>query len=169
MKKIIYVLLILFVFMFFLNNSKGYIIPDESIRFRIIANSDSDIDQKTKLLVKKDLEKNIFKLVENSKSIEETRQIINDNESIIKDTIDKYNLTYDIKYGDNYFPSKEYKGITYDAGNYESLVITLGEGAGKNWWCVMYPPLCLLESKGDNYTDVEYKSYFKEILDKLTS
>jgi len=169
MKKIIYILLVLFIFIFFLNNSKNYLIPEESIRFRIIANSNNEIDQKTKLLIKKDLEKNIFKIVEKSKSIEETRQLINDNESIIKDTIDKYNLTYDINYGDNYFPSKEYKGVTYDAGNYESLVITLGEGTGNNWWCVMYPPLCLLESKGDNYTDVEYKSYFKEIIDKLTS
>lgn len=169
MKKIIYVLLIIIVFSFFFNSNNNYVIPDESIRFRIIANSNSNIDQTTKLLIKKDLEETIFPLVENSKSIDETREIINSNQDIIKKTIDKYNVSYTINYGDNYFPPKEYKGITYEAGNYESLVISLGEGTGNNWWCVMYPPLCLLESQGDNYDDVEYKSFFQEILSKLTS
>lgn len=168
MKKIIYIILIIIVFAFFLNNKKTYVIPEDSIRFRIIANSNSNIDQTTKLLIKKDLEETLFPLVENSKSIEETRKIINDNEEVIKETVEKYNVSYNVNYGDNYFPPKEYKGITYEEGNYESLVISLGEGAGNNWWCVMYPPLCLLESEGDNYDDVEYKSFFQEILSKLT-
>ncbi len=169
MKKFIYVILIVFILSCFLNKPKPFVIPDESIRFRIIANSNTNLDQKTKLLIKKELEDSLFPLVENSKSIEETRQIIKNNESIIKNIIDKYNITYTINYGENYFPPKEYKGISYEAGNYESLVISLGEGTGNNWWCVMYPPLCLLEAKSDNLSDVEYKSFFKEILEKLTS
>lgn len=67
-------------------------------------------------------------------------------------------------FGFNYFPSKKYKGITYKDGYYESLVVTLGEGKGDNWWCVLFPPLCLLEA--EESTDVEYKSYVKELIDK---
>ena len=66
----------------------------------------------------------------------------------------------------NYFPEKEYKGLTFDEGKYESLVITLGSGVGKNWWCIMFPPLCLLEAKENNLNEVEYKSYVKTMLDK---
>lgn len=145
------------------------LIPSNSIRFRIIANSNSEIDQTTKLLIKKDLEQNLFPKLENSTSPEETEQIIKDNEQVIKSTIEKYNIPYSINYGLNYFPEKTYKGITYDSGNYESLVISLGEASGNNWWCVMYPPLCLLESNSNNYDEIEYKSYIKEIISQLTS
>lgn len=169
MKKIIYIMLIIIVLTFYLYNSKDSLLPENSVRFRIIANSNSNIDQGTKLLIKKDLEQNLFTLLENSTSPEETKQIIKANENIIKETIEQYNIPYSINYGLNYFPEKNYKGITYEEGEYESLVISLGEGAGNNWWCVMYPPLCLLESKSEDYSDVEYKSYFYEIISKLTS
>ena len=67
----------------------------------------------------------------------------------------------------NYFPKKVYKGVTYEAGNYESLVITLGDGLGKNWWWVMFPPLCLLEAEEtEETTEVEYKFFIKELIDK---
>lgn len=169
MKKIIYIVLILAFFALYLNNSKSNLLPEDSIRFRIIANSNSDIDQKTKLQIKKDLENNLFVLLKDSKSPEETKKIIKENEEVIKNTIQKYNVPYTINYGNNYFPEKNYKGITYESGNYESLAISLGEAEGNNWWCVMYPPLCLLESQSDNYDEVEYTSYFKEIISKLTS
>lgn len=168
MKKLIYIMLIIFIISFFLYNNEKYIIPSDSIRFRIIANSDSNIDQTTKLSIKKDLEQNIFPLLESSSSIEETRNIINNNEKIIDETISKYNIPYKINYGNNYFPQKEYLGVNYEEGSYESLVITLGEGTGKNWWCVMYPPLCLLESKKEELEEVEYRSFIHEIFAKLT-
>lgn len=169
MKKIIYIVLILAFFALYLNSSKSNLLPEDSIRFRIIANSNSNIDQTTKLQIKKDLESNLFTLLQGSKSPEETKKIIKENEEVINNTIKKYNVPYTINYGSNYFPQKNYKGITYESGNYESLVISLGEAKGNNWWCVMYPPLCLLESQSDNYDEVEYTSYFKEIVSKLTS
>ncbi len=169
MKKIIYILLIIMVGNLWITKEKNNVITNESIRFRIIASSNSNIDQGTKMLIKKDLEKNIFQLIEESKSIEETRKIIKENEKVRKNTIDKYNIPYTINYGQNYFPEKNYKGITYEEGEYESLVVTLGNGAGNNWWCVMYPPLCLLESNSENYSKVEYKSYFHEVISRLTS
>ena len=152
-----------------ITKGKNNLLPEDSIRFRIIANSNNEIDQGVKKLIKKELEGNIFQLLQNSTSPEETRKILKENQSVIKSTIEKYNIPYSINYGKNYFPEKEYNGITYESGEYESLVISLGEASGNNWWCVMYPPLCLLESKGNQYNEVEYKSYFKEIISQLTS
>ena len=169
MKKIIYIMLIIIIMCLWITKENENLIPSNSIRFRIIANSNSEIDQTTKLLIKKDLEQNLFPKLENSTSPEETEQIIKDNEQVIKSTIEKYNIPYSINYGLNYFPEKTYKGITYDSGNYESLVISLGEASGNNWWCVMYPPLCLLESNSNNYDEIEYKSYIKKIISQLTS
>jgi stage II sporulation protein R len=141
MKKIIYIMLIIVMGNLWITSKNNNYLPEDSIRFRIIANSNNRLDQTTKLLIKKDLEKNLFPLLEESQSADETRNIIENNEEVIKSTIEKYNVTYSINYGQNYFPEKEYNGITYDEGEYESLVIELGEATGNNWWCVMYPPL----------------------------
>lgn len=165
MKKIIYIILIIFILStaFFSNNNK-ITIPEDSIRFRIIANGNELKDQYLKQNIRKDLENNLFKLIENSKSIEETRKIIIDNQYLIEETLDKYNTPYNINYGYNYFPEKEFEGTTYSEGDYESLVITLGEAEGDNWWCVMYPPLCLLESEQE---DVEYEFFLSKVFKNL--
>ena len=65
----------------------------------------------------------------------------------------------------NYFPEKEYKGVVYEEGEYESLVITLGNGLGENFWCVLFPPLCLLDTE-EEPENVEYTSFVKEVIDK---
>ena len=75
------------------------------------------------------------------------------------------NLEFTIDYGMNYFPEKEYKGIVYEEGEYESLVITLGDGQGENFWCVLFPPLCLLDTN-EVPKDIEYTSFVKELIDK---
>lgn len=169
MKKIIYVLLILGVFYFFTYNTNEEIaLPEDAIRFRIIANSNSEYDQNLKLAIKKELESQLFAKLENVNTNEETKEIINSNESLIKNTLNKYNVNYKINYGDNYFPEKEFNGVKYPAGTYESLVISLGEAAGNNWWCVMYPPLCLLDSS-NKVEKVEYKLYIQEILDRVAN
>lgn len=161
----------MFCFALFLSISskQKLLIPDESIRFRIIANSNEEADQAMKMLIKKDLEKELFSKIASSKSIDDTRKIISDNQENIDRLLKKYNINYDISYGKNYFPSKEYKGVNYNSGEYESLVISLGESKGNNWWCVLYPPLCLLESESNNMAENEYKLYIQEILDKVLS
>ena len=168
MKKIV---IVMFCFVLFLSISskQKLLIPDESIRFRIIANSNEEADQAMKMLIKKDLEKELFSKIASSKSIDDTRKIISDNQENIDRLLKKYNINYDISYGKNYFPSKEYKGVNYNSGEYESLVISLGESKGNNWWCVLYPPLCLLESESNNMAENEYKLYIQEILDKVLS
>ena len=105
-------------------------------------------------------------------SIEEARNIIKSNLSNIdvevKKSLKKQNSNqkYEINYGLNYFPEKNFKGVTYEEGYYESLVITLGEGKGDNWWCVLFPPLCMLEFDEVERSDIEYKTFVGEILDR---
>lgn len=162
MKKII-VLLFALTIIYISKSEEEIIIPTNSIRYRIIANSDSTKDQMLKMNIKEKLDEEILPILSDSNSIEDSRLLIKDNLDNIKNIVSKYTDDFDVNYGKNYFPEKTYKGINYDAGNYESLVITLGSGLGKNWWCVLYPPLCLID---ENTNDVEYTTLVKEILKK---
>ena len=85
----------------------------------------------------------------------------------IDNIVKSYNIPYNINYGTNYFPTKNYKGVMYPAGNYDSLVITLGKGAGSNFWCVLFPPLCLLDNEKEDVGEVDYKFYVKKLLDRF--
>ena len=76
-------------------------------------------------------------------------------------------MDYKINFGKNHFPDKEYKGVVYNEGDYESLVVYIGEASGDNWWCVLFPPLCLLEADEADTGEVEYKSIVGEMLDKI--
>jgi Stage II sporulation protein R (spore_II_R). len=174
MKKIILVLLTVIIIVLIINSNKKdyYVIPDEAIRFRVIANSNSIEDQNIKKIVKENIEKELKKTISINNTLEETRYKIKQNipvyNEIINNTLkeNNYNYSFDVKYGINYFPEKEYKGIMYTEGEYESLLITLGEGNGDNWWCVLFPPLCLIESKDKEKDDVEYRFFIKDIVDK---
>lgn len=166
MKKIVIALFIVMVLILVNSNNTKVLIPNEAIRFRIIANSSNLSDQLTKVKIKNELEPILSTILNDSSSLEETRENINSNMSEIKKQIEKFNDDYNISYGLNYFPEKNYKGVTYKEGNYESLVITLGDGLGENWWCVLFPPLCLLEASEDNYSEYTYTTYVKEVLDK---
>ena len=166
MKKII-ILIIPIVFYILISTSieKNNIIPKDAIRIRILANSNSLDDQELKIKVKNNLEPYLYNLLINSHNSSEAKDTIINNMHNIKNNINMSldgQEKYDIIFGKNYFPKKIYKGITYDEGYYDSLLITLGNGLGDNWWCVLFPPLCLLEGK--EYSDVEYTTYVKEII-----
>ena len=165
MKKIIvFLFIVAIVYINFSQKSEKIVIPTSSIRYRIIANSDSVEDQMLKLRIKDDINKEIMPVLENADSLDESRELIANNLSEIDNLVSKHTNDYKIDYGYNYFPNKEYKGVEYDSGKYESLVITLGDGLGENWWCVMYPPLCLID--GDDMSDIEYTTLISEIIDK---
>ena len=116
--------------------------------------------------IKEAVDKEINKLMLQAKNIEEARLLIQNDIPNIENIVNGYDVGYNINFGMNYFPEKEYKGITYKEGNYESLVITLGSGLGKNWWCVMFPPLCLLGAEENQLDEVEYKSFVKTMVNK---
>ena len=174
MKKIIIVLVVLLGIMIFNKQSQEVLIPKEAIRFRIIANSDNKKDQEAKLIVRDKIEKQITTDLTKSTNREEARKTlkknINNYENIVSKTLKENNLDTDfsINYGMNYFPEKTYKGVKYESGDYESLVVTLGNGLGKNWWCVLFPPLCLLEGEEKQETEeVEYKFFVQEMIEKF--
>lgn len=148
------------------------VLPEETIRLRVLANSNSIEDQRIKMEVAKKVKENLSEILNDVVDIKDARmKIINNLDEIekdVKDTLQKNDtsLNYKINFGKNYFPSKNYKGINYEEGNYESLLVSLNQGKGDNWWCVLFPPLCLLEA--EESTDVEYKLLVKEIIEKYS-
>ena len=170
MKRIIFLILLgLIIISTYNQNQEELSIPDSSIRLRVIPNSNEPKDINIKEQVKDYLETDIYTLLKDTKDIESARTIINNNIPKIETNIDNifkennYSIPYKINFGSNYFPEKTYGGNTYEEGEYESLVIYIGESNGDNWWCVLFPNYCLIESK----KDTEYKSYFKELINKL--
>lgn len=168
LKKLIVILFLITLVVCVSKNESKVLIPSDAIRFRIIANSNTLEDQTAKYLIKTEIEPILANILKSSNNHDDTKKLINENMSKIEQIIDKHNIDYSINYGNNYFPEKTYKGIHYKEGNYESLVITLGEGIGDNWWCVLFPPLCLLEASVDDYDEVTYTTYIKEIIDKFS-
>lgn len=168
MKKILCVIIIVLIVTGV--KASNFVIPEDAIRIRVVANSNSEYDQEIKLKIKEMLEIKMYNLLKNIKGVESARNIINSNlnniESEIKNILENenYTLGYNISFGDNYFPEKKYNGVTYEEGYYESLVVTLGKGEGDNWWCVLFPPLCLLEAEESE--EVEYKFFIEELFDK---
>ncbi|MBO5376154.1 MAG: stage II sporulation protein R [Bacilli bacterium] len=154
------------------NNNEKIIIPNEAIRVRIIANSNSSYDLEVKENLRNEIEKKIYNLLKNITNIDEARKILINNIEDIEIEIEKnfnkqnYHNKFDVDYGLNYFPEKEFKGVIYKEGYYESLVVTIGNGEGNNWWCVLYPPLCALEFDETNKSDIEYQSFISEIINK---
>lgn len=172
MKKIIGGFVVVFLLFSVMNRTSASIIPAEAIRFRVLANSNSEYDQLAKRRVRDVLQEELYNLLEDTRGIEEARKRIENHmgefEAEVKQVLAEHNVSYgyQVDFGIHYFPEKEYKGITYDEGNYESLVVTLGEGEGNNWWCVLFPPLCLLEAEDTGKDEVEYKFFLQELIEK---
>ena len=169
-RKVFLILLVLVVITVYKVSEENVIIPSSAIRLRVIPNSNNPEDINMKEKVKKYLENNIYTLTKDINNIDEARTIIKDNEVSITEDVkeifndNNYNLNYNVNYGYNYFPEKYYKGIKYNEGYYESLVISIGEAKGDNWWCVLFPSFCLVDTKDKH----EYKSYLKEIQTKYS-
>lgn len=166
MKKIILILIIPFI-LISINNTKE---EDNMLRVRVIANSNSKYDQEIKTIVSNNLKTKLYNLLKEEDEIETARKKINDNMSVlsntVKDSLKDIDYSYTINYGYNYFPEKKYNGKTYKEGKYESLLVTLGTGEGDNWWCILFPPICLIEAEESN-EEIEYSSFFKTIFDKI--
>ena len=154
------------------------------LRFHVIANSDSDEDQQLKLVVRDEVLDFMSTLLEGVDSKEESKKIITDNEEEISAVISKvikdegFDYEFRMAIEDTYFPTKSYGDIVLPTGVYEAFKIEIGNSNGKNWWCVMFPPLCFVdvthgvvedESKEDLktvLTDEEYNSILMNEEDK---
>ena len=149
------------------------------IRFHVIANSDSEEDQALKLHVRNCVVMKLQNALMACTDIEETRVYIERNLALIEewaaDCVEGWGYDYDVKarIGVSAIPAKQYDDLYFPAGNYEALTITIGEGKGQNWWCVVFPPLCLVDASDEAYGElfaedeqgrIVLRSKLKEIL-----
>ena len=146
-------------------------ISEKLIRFHVIANSDEEADQQLKIKVKDNIINYIFPKIKDSKSIDESREILrNNNKQILKiaeKTIKEngYNYTVNSTLDRENFPEKNYGNITLPQGEYEAYRVIIGSGQGKNWWCVMFPPLCFVDVTKGQVSDKETEETMKRVLD----
>jgi len=138
------------------------------IRFHVIANSDASFDQALKLKVRDRILKEMSSKLK-SNDIGKAKEIIVNNtdyiEKIAMEEINENGFNYSVKVAleEHDFPTKNYGNITLPAGSYEALRVVIGNGQGKNWWCVLFPPLCFIDVK-QGLTDEKTERKLKEVL-----
>ncbi len=121
------------------------------IRLHVIANSDSAEDQALKLKVRDRIISEAKGIFDETDSVSCAREQIEDSiEELRKTAMDEvrqngYDYDVRVSLGMSNFPTKEYGNIILPAGSYEALKIEIGEAEGKNWWCVLFPPLCFVD------------------------
>ena len=164
--------------------SDASLIPEEAIRLRIIANSDSPEDQWLKRKVRDAVTEAVQPWVNSLEDIQEARNVIEDHlpelQKLVNQTIKESGFSYSddakVELGKVPFPTKMYGQMVYPAGEYEALRITLGAGEGQNWWCVLFPPLCFVDiSSGDavpnavESTEPEVRFFLADLFHKIVS
>ncbi len=150
------------------------VIPAEAIRLRILANSDHARDQEIKRKVRDAVNEQITLWVQELTSLEKAKMVLTSRlpevQAIAEKVVAEQGSTQSVKveFGKVQFPTKLYGEFLYPAGEYQAILITLGEGTGANWWCVLYPPLCFLDfSNGvavqsDGFEDKAYAAEDEE-------
>ena len=151
-----------------------YQIKDKVIRLHVIANSDTFEDQQLKYKVRNDLISTFDKEFEFISSKEESEEIIikklDEIRSMAEETIQQEGYDYDVNvyYGNYNFPRKQYEEIVLPEGNYDAVRIEIGSAEGKNWWCVMFPPLCFVDfgntENAEPVFDVDTEKKLQEVL-----
>lgn len=145
-------------------------ISNKIIRFHVLANSDSDEDQELKLKVRDEVIKYMSPILDKSKSLDESREILKNNqekvikiaEKVIKEEGYNYSVRTELKREN--FPVKTYGNITLPEGEYEAFRILIGEAKGQNWWCVMFPPLCFVDMTKGQISYDESKEKLEGVL-----
>ncbi|MBQ4544419.1 MAG: stage II sporulation protein R [Oscillospiraceae bacterium] len=124
-------------------------ISEKLVRLHVIANSDSAEDQALKLRVRDEILEYVSDLTKSCENIDEAKHVISKNLSELERIADSvisengFGYTSRAELSNVYFPTRVYDSFSLPAGNYDALRIHLGTGQGKNWWCVLFPPLCV--------------------------
>ena len=147
---------------------KDAAIYEDTIRLHILANSDAEDDQELKYSIRDKLLLKYGELLSASYSPEDAKKSADALLPVIERDVDDwireagYEYDSEVSLGVEWYDTREYDGFTLPKGYYTSLQIMLGEADGKNWWCVMYPPLCLDIASEDAYADDAVMGYTKE-------
>ena len=130
-------------------------ISEKLVRLHIIANSDEQRDQDLKLKVRDALLPLAAEITKNAEDKQTAHKLLSDSEEILRGAaakeLEKYGCSDSVavSFERCYFPTKRYNDFALPAGEYDAVRVIIGRGEGKNWWCVMFPPLCLPEAQGE--------------------
>ena len=144
-------------------------LSNEVFRLHVIANSDSEYDQNLKYIVRDNLINYMNTIAKNANSKEDVIKIANEHtnefKKIAEETVRSYGANYavNVEIGNFYFPTKSYGDISLPCGDYDALKVEIGTASGKNWWCVMFPPLCFVDVS-TGIVPEESKEYLKDNL-----
>ena len=144
-------LIVIFIFLGFMPVHGESDIYEKVIRLHVVANSDSDEDQALKLKVRDEVLAVVSRIcAENEcQNAEEASGVVREHIGEIKETAEKcvknegYGYNVKVLLGEENYPTKNYEDLAFPAGRYVSLQVNIGESEGENWWCVLFPPLCL--------------------------
>lgn len=130
-------------------------ISSSLVRLHVIAASDETAEQELKLRVRDNVLEYLTPVLDKAESPEEAQRIINGELTSIKAAAEACagGRSVSVTLGQEYYPTREYKGFTLPAGQYQSLRVILGEGKGHNWWCVVFPPLCVSAAEQNKALD----------------
>ncbi len=139
------------------------------LRIHVRANSNEQIDQSVKYIVKDEVVKFITpyaaQCTDKQKAVELVKSILPEIEKVCDRTLKTHGFGYtskaDVRAEE--FPTRVYGDLTLESGIYDALIIELGTGTGDNWWCVIYPPLCFTSGTAD----VQYRSIIMDIINKF--
>lgn len=135
-------------------------IRESVLRLHVLANSDDEADQNLKLKVRDRLLEVSNEIYSNAKTREDAIESTESNLALLQSEAQKvviangYNYPVSVELEDTYFTTRTYDNITLPAGEYKALRVIIGEGAGHNWWCVMFPPLCI-SAASDNEAQLD--------------
>lgn len=146
-------------------------LSEQVVRIHIRANSNNADDQGVKLEVRDAVTAYLTEKLDGCKSKSDALETLESEREnlcqIAQNTLyaNGYNYKASVELKSEYFPERTYDGYVFPEGTYDALMIYLGEGAGDNWWCVAFPPLCFVpDADGE---DIVYKSWVREMLDKI--
>lgn len=172
MKKFgISLILIAIIFVTILANVNKNSDSVEYLRIHIRANSNREVDQDVKYLVKTAIVDYLTPIVANCHDKESAKKALNENKLQLEEVADKvlsengFDYNSKVVVRNELFPTRVYGDYTLEEGFYDALIVNLGKAQGDNWWCVVYPPLCFT----GNQTQVKYKSKILEIIKEFES
>lgn len=138
------------------------VLSDKLIRLHIISNSNNEADQQMKLDVRDDVNEYVSQLLYEVDSKDDALNILESQLDEIKAIAEnsiincgaKYNAAVELS--EEYYPTREYESFSLPAGKYTSMQIKIGNAEGKNWWCVVFPPVCTNAASADVLTEMDF-------------